>query len=124
MSKKFEIVNGDISDGYHTFDELYDHRCLLFINLCLAFKELAFWRPGYSGWPLLGLGGGAAKQITYHVPEKFLPLFKDHIKKGGPDWDKHTSGDVLQRLELLAKFQGHAIVITEGKKTPDTSEGK
>ena len=32
MSEKiFKIVNGDISDGYHTFDELYKHRCLLWI---------------------------------------------------------------------------------------------
>lgn len=35
MSKKFQIEGGDISDGYHTFDELYEHRCLLFIRLCL-----------------------------------------------------------------------------------------
>lgn len=55
MSKKFEIVGNDISDGYHTFDELYEHRCLLFINLCLAHPNAAYWRPHYDGWPLLGL---------------------------------------------------------------------
>lgn len=32
MSEKaFKIVGNDLSDGYHTFDELYDHRCLLFL---------------------------------------------------------------------------------------------
>ena len=24
--KIFKIVDGDMSDGYHTFDELYEHR--------------------------------------------------------------------------------------------------
>ena len=31
--KTFTIKNGDISDGYHTFDELYEHRIALFITL-------------------------------------------------------------------------------------------
>lgn len=35
MSKTFKIQNNDISDGYHTFDELYEHRVLLYLNLCL-----------------------------------------------------------------------------------------
>lgn len=25
---------GEVSDGYHTFDELYEHRVALFIALC------------------------------------------------------------------------------------------
>lgn len=93
------------SDGYHTFDELYDHRCLLFINLCLLAKadgHLAYWRPHYEGWPLIGLVTPAG-QITYHVPEKYLPLFKGRITEGGPEWDHHTGQDVLARLEQLAQ---------------------
>lgn len=27
-----------ISDGYHDFEELYEHRCRLFIALCNALK--------------------------------------------------------------------------------------
>lgn len=95
--KTFKIVNGDISDGYHTFDELYDHRCLLFIQLCLALPERAYWRPHYEGWPLLGLETPEG-QITYHVPEKHLRLFKDKVKQGGPEWDGHTPQHVVQRL--------------------------
>ncbi len=102
MSKTFKIVGEDISDGYHTFDELYEHRCLLFINLCLLKSELAYWREGFEGWPLIGLDSPVG-QITYHVPEKYGHLFKNDIKFGGPEWDGHTSQDVINRLLELAK---------------------
>lgn len=46
--KIFKIVDGDMSDGYHTFDELYEHRCLLFINLCLYRADEAYWRPHFE----------------------------------------------------------------------------
>ena len=91
-------VTQDTSDGYHTFRELYKHRVLLWINLCLEQPEKCFWRPHYEGWPLLGMESSAG-QITYHVQEEYLPLFKDKIKQGGPEWDGHTSDDVLVRLK-------------------------
>ena len=70
MSEKtFKIVNGDMSDGYHTFDELYEHRCLLFIVLCLQNKSRAFWRPHYEGWPLLGLTIAEPVGQTYYLGE-------------------------------------------------------
>lgn len=105
MSKTFKIVDGDMSDGYHTFDELYEHRCLLFINLCLGQRGFAYWRSHYEGWPLIGLET-VAGQVTYHVPEKFLPLFKDKIIEGGPEWDGHTSADVVERLRKHAESVG------------------
>jgi hypothetical protein len=107
VSKTFKIVGGDISDGYHTFDELYEHRCLLFILLCLKVRSQAYWRPHYEGWPLLGLQLPSG-QITYHVPEKYLPLFKDKIVQGGPEWDGHTPSDVIFRMYGLAQDLGGA----------------
>ena len=35
-------VDGNTSDGYHTFNELYEHRHLLFITVLNAFNEKAF----------------------------------------------------------------------------------
>lgn len=31
-----------VSDGYHTFGELYAHRCILFAALCHAHEPLAW----------------------------------------------------------------------------------
>lgn len=104
MGKKFEIKDGDISDGYHTFDELYEHRCLLFINLVLAFPEYSYWRPHYEGWPLIGIDLPGVGQITYHVPEKLLPLLRGTIKEGGPAFDGHTSHVIVDRLKVLTDW--------------------
>jgi hypothetical protein len=35
-----EEDRNDISDGYHTFKELYDHRVKLFVALCNAITKL------------------------------------------------------------------------------------
>ena len=106
---------GGVSDGYHTFDELYDHRNLLFINFCLISWESeasgegrlfeTWWRhdENTKGWFILYAQKAQGKQISYHIQDKFLPLVKGKIPNGGPEWDKHTSKDVLVRLEEMAK---------------------
>jgi hypothetical protein len=69
----------------------------------------AYWRPHYEGWPLLGLELPNG-QITYHVPEKFLPLFKDRVKSGGPEWDGHDSKTVVKRLQIAAQEKPERVV--------------
>jgi hypothetical protein len=94
------LKEGDISDGYHTFSELYDHRCLLYICLCLATPTKAKWKSdeNYGDWICLYLELPTG-QISYHVPAKFLPLFQNKIEKSETYlWDGHSSPDVLTRL--------------------------
>lgn len=86
------------SDGYHTFDDLYDHRCLLFISLCLTQPKRCAWKNHYNGYVVLYLELKSG-QISYHVPTKFLPLFETKIEqKEFYVWDNHTSNDVVTRL--------------------------
>lgn len=91
----------EVSDGYHTFGELYDHRTLLFI--CLAIQTLqggtkCCWKTHYPGWPVLFIETPAG-QISYHFPEKYLPLVAKHIRQDDDYvWDGHTSKDVIARL--------------------------
>jgi hypothetical protein len=104
---------GGISDGYHSFDELYDHRNLLFINFCLLNWGMessgegrifqVWWRHDETtkGWFILYAQFKEGQQISYHIQDKFL--VKGKIPNGGPEWDKHTSKDVLVRLEEMAK---------------------
>jgi hypothetical protein len=96
------ITDFGISDGYHTFEELYDHRCLLFINLCMVQPEKCAYKldSEFDGWPALYLELPSG-QISYHVPIKFLPLFSDKIKRADNYlYDGHKSEDVLR---ILAK---------------------
>jgi hypothetical protein len=99
----------DVSDGYHTFRELYAHRCILFAALAQAYPHLA-WRSrlhadgsGYDGWFIAGMrlpdAEGVARQITYHLPDSDWVLFDGVVVLDrAPEWDGHTPSDVVQRL--------------------------
>jgi len=98
MGKKFEIKDGDISDGYHTFDELYEHRVALFIRLCNMAGSCYIRKNHYDGWDaiyiLLPEG-----QVSYHVPVRYRDMLPhDCIEVDGGFYDGHDSSDVLNRL--------------------------
>lgn len=102
MSKTFKIVDGDISDGYHTFNELYDHRCWLFLNLCLTDPKKCFWKPDFEGWFCL-YWESPHGQISYHLPNKMLHWAEGAFeRRDDHKWDGHKSSDVLFRLEMNA----------------------
>lgn len=96
----------EVSDGYHTFGELYEHRCLLFVALMKAHPKMA-WRSrlhhdgsGEPGWWIGGLHLPTG-DISYHLPDWAWPLLDGSgvtTLERAPKWDGHTSTDVLQRL--------------------------
>lgn len=108
MDEKKIIVSGNninVSDGFHTFDELYEHRCLLWINYCLLHKDKCYLIPNhYPGWFLLGLEHEKLGQISYHCPHDYFYLVENVISEAPDEYefDGHTSSDVLNRLESLA----------------------
>ncbi len=104
-----EFVNkGIISDGWHTFDELYEHRAELFIALCRKVKENV-WRSKlqsdgimFENMFLLGVGKNKGEQITYHLPlSKWEEVnFAETLEKA-PEFDGHTSNDNIERLKRI-----------------------
>lgn len=96
--KTFQIKGNDLSDGYHTFDELYEHRCLLFLNLCFSEGSKCYWKPHYEGWFVLYFESPFG-QISYHIPDKYLPIAEKYFTRDDEHkWDGHTSDEVLARL--------------------------
>jgi len=104
---KVEKTN-NVSDGYHTFGQLYDHRITLYIALA---KKMAsdVWRSVhhsdgsmYEGWFILGINKEKGKQITYHIPmERWEETdFAENLPMA-PEWDGHTSEDVLNRIKNI-----------------------
>lgn len=105
---------GLISDGYHTFDELYNHRITLYIALCKNLESpVGDWRnvwrshlhsdgSRFDGWFLLGIGTQAGHQITYHIPNERWDEteFAETLNKA-PEFDGHSSTNVLDRLKKL-----------------------
>ena len=92
-----------ISDVYHTLDELYEHRNLLFLCLCRALSHsLDFYKakdPNTDGWFVVYLMFESG-QISYHLPDKYWKYLDDvETVEYGSIYDGHTSEDVLERLE-------------------------
>ncbi len=121
---KVEADGGEdmqVSDGYHTMDELYEHRIILFIALCRHMHELlgienpgkfAIWRSkkhsdgelcfGTGTQFILGIGKEKGKQISYHLPvEMWNETDFAETLEIAPEWDGHSSADVLERLKKI-----------------------
>ncbi len=115
MGMKFEIIGNDISDGYHTFGALYDHRCTLYLLLCLQNKELCYWRPHYEGWLVLYMDTPLG-QVSYHLPESlFIDIVENAFeRRDDATWDGHTSPIVLDRLLRYC-----ASLVLNGNKTDE-----
>lgn len=106
---------GQISDGYHTFDELYEHRIELFLALCREIyryhgasaspwmSQLHSDGSSFDGWFVAGIGRESGQQITYHLPMKYWTRAAKscRILEKAPEYDGHTSADVLERLKKL-----------------------
>jgi hypothetical protein len=105
-----ELATDDISDGYHTFGELYNHRISLYMLLArkMAVKNPVWKSKAHSdgsaleGWFVLGIFKDKGKQITYHLPisEWHKCYFAEELEKA-PEWDGHTSDDVIVRINTL-----------------------
>ena len=98
----------EVSDGYHTFAELYDHRTALFINFLHTHKDKAFKThlddngSKMKGWFIAGINSQYG-QITYHLNDELWNLVNVPEAESNSDYDGHTTDDVLQRLLKLAK---------------------
>lgn len=116
-----DAITGDTSDGYHTFNELYEHRHILFLSVLTANIDRA-WRSKlhddgtmFDGWFVAGLKT-VMGQATYHLPIRMWSLFDaiPELEKA-PPFDGHTAEDTLKRLRDDAYF-GHRV---EQQKTAE-----
>ena len=118
-----EEERNNVSDWYHTFGELYEHRCTLYVALVnLAYKYEEQFREFYYRkadhlqfikskkhfdwsefeWWFILQWKIYWKQVSYHLPIKYWDKLKnvtEQEKANKRDW--HTSQDVLDRLLLV-----------------------
>ena len=104
---KIPCKTGEISDGYHTFDELYQHRCTLFLALMKMAPEKAWFSllhddgSKFDGWFVAGLSTPSGT-VTYHLSLDLWPIAcatKAKQLEKAPRWDGHTSSDVVKRIQ-------------------------
>lgn len=105
---------GKVSDGDHSYEELYQHRCLLYLAfLCLKGGGWYSLKHNdgsqYEGWFIAGITLPSG-DISYHLPHEYLDIAAKHLEEleRGKVWDGHTATDVLDRLKdwMLADANG------------------
>lgn len=103
--KVSEPDKGNISDGYHTFNELYEHRHSLFSVICAKFGgwKSMFHEDGtmFDGWFIAGVQTPKG-MATYHIPNTWWLRFQCPQIERAPHWDGHTPNDVIDRIASLA----------------------
>lgn len=106
--KKFKLLDvKKVSDGYHTFDELYQHRAILFSVICnsndnqnLAWKSLLHDDGTmFEGMFIVGIQTSLG-DYTYHYDLKYWDMFDVETLERAPEWDGHKPEDITRLLSL------------------------
>lgn len=115
-------IDGDTSDGYHTFNELYHHRAVLFSVIVKAFPERA-WKSRkhhdgtmYDGMFIVGIDTPQG-QATYHYDvDPYWEMFACRELDYAPEWDGHTSAEAISRIGALEPVRhGRCEFCSRGK---------
>ena len=97
----------DLSDGFHTFRQLYYQRMMLFAVIVKQNKDKAWKSLRHEdgelcfggGWFIVGIDTPEGS-YTYHYENKYFDLFDCEILDYGKHWDGHTEKDVTRLLSL------------------------
>ena len=114
-------ITGDTSDGYHTFNELYHHRAILFSVICNERPDVA-WKSKlhhdgtmYDGMFIVGIDTPEG-QATYHYDiEPYWNLFRVKELELAPEWDGHTPGEAIRRIGTLTP-PNEPLTLEDAKK--------
>ena len=100
---------GEVSDGYHTFNQLYRQRAILFAAIVNQNKGIAWKSYKHSDgkycfdrngeWFIVGIDTPEGS-YTYHYSKEYWDYFKCKELDCGKEWDGHTEEDVTRLLSL------------------------
>lgn len=97
----------DLSDGYHTFRQLYYQRMMLFAAIVKQNHDKAWKSLRHAdgelcfggGWFIVGIDTPEGS-YTYHYEDTYFRLFDCEELERGKKWDGHTEKDVTRLLSL------------------------
>lgn len=100
-------IDGNTSDGYHTFNELYHHRAVLFSVIVKAFHQKA-WKSRkhhdgtmYDGMFIVGIETPDGKATYHYDLEPYWDMFNCNEVEFAPEWDGHTPQQAIERIGKL-----------------------
>lgn len=95
---------GKISDGYHTFDELYHHRAMLTIALCNLCPD-RFWKSKkhhdgtmYDNMFIVGMNTEFGSATYHYDIDPYWDMFCCGEIPKAPVFDGHTPEDAINRI--------------------------
>ena len=124
----------DVSDGFHTFRQLYYQRMMLFATIVRQNKDKA-WKSFRhedgelcfgGGWFIVGVDTPEGS-YTYHYEDSYFGMFDCEELERGKHWDGHTEKDVTRLLSLpsvqLDTTTHDSIPAETGKNDGDGTSG-
>lgn len=101
---------GSVSDGYHTFNELYHQRAILFAAIVNTYPDKA-WKSlkhedgkycfdKNGDWFIVGIDTPEGSYTYHYETDKYWDIFKCQVLECGKHWDGHTEKDVTRLLSL------------------------
>ena len=94
---------GDVSDGDHTFKELYHHRAILTMALFNSHPNMC-WKSRqhhdgtmYDGYFIVGIDTPDG-QVTYHYDLSYWSMFHVRELDRAPKFDGHTPDQAIERI--------------------------
>lgn len=114
---------GEVSDGYHTFNQLYYQRAVLFACIVKQNKNKAWKSFKHSDgkycfdsngeWFIVGIDTPQGS-YTYHYAKEYWDMFDCQELDCGKEWDGHTEEDVTRLLSLEQQPFINKPCISEG----------
>lgn len=110
MEKNLKVLLGkdsvqEYSDRYHTFQELYYHRMVLFSVICNCHKEKS-WKSFkhsdgtmFEDYFIVGVTT-VDGDYTCHYHKDYWEMFDVKELRKAPEWDGHTPSDITRLFNI------------------------
>ena len=128
LLKAQELITGETSDGYHTFNELYHHRAVLFSVIVANYPDRA-WKSKkhhdgtmYDGMFIVGIETPDG-QATYHYDiDPYWDMFKCRVLDKAPEWDGHTPAQAIERIGKLKAQEPRVMTLEDFENNPNVDQ--
>ena len=122
LLREQEPITGETSDGYHTFNELYHHRAVLFSVIVANYPDRA-WKSKkhhdgtmYDNMFIVGIDTPDG-QATYHYDvDPYWDMFKCRVLDNAPEWDGHTPAQAIERIGKLKAQEPRVLTLDEAEE--------
>lgn len=107
MKFEFEAESIDqVSDGYHSFEQLYYHRMVMFAVIVNNLGGENAWKSWkhhdgtmYDNYFIVGIETNQG-DYSYHYHKDYWDMFDAIELENSPEWDGHKPEDITRLFDL------------------------